>query len=97
MTPILGLDWAQVRRNCEANLSAPSGQPFRRGDIRMLGVEVLASRTFYANLRMRMLLDHRQALSFRTVERVVLLKQKQGTNPTFMILLSSPRDVEIPT
>ena len=45
---------------------------------------------------MRMLLDHRQALRFRTAERVVLLKQKKRTYPIFIILLSSPRDVEIP-
>ena len=49
---------------------------------------------------MRMLRDHRQAVGFRTVERVLLLKTedreipKDDKAPTFMMLLSSPRAME---
>ena len=49
---------------------------------------------------MRMLRDHRQAVGFRTVERVLLLKTddrkipEEGKAPTFMMLLSSPRAME---
>ncbi len=49
---------------------------------------------------MRMLRDHRQAVGFRTVERVLLLKTEDGEipkdeqAPTFMMLLSSPRAME---
>ena len=48
---------------------------------------------------MRMLIDHREALGFRTVERVVVLRNEvldggAVPSPTFMILLSSRRAVE---
>ena len=49
---------------------------------------------------MRMLRDHRQAVGFRTVERVLLLKTEDreipedDQAPTFMMLLSSPRAME---
>lgn len=59
---------------------------------------VLGSINGYSTIRM--LRDHRQAIGFRTVERVLLLKTqdgeipKNGQAPTFIILLSSPRAME---
>ena len=59
---------------------------------------VLGSINGYSTIRM--LRDHRQAVGFRTVERVLLLKTEDGDipedkqAPTFMMLLSSPRTME---
>ena len=46
----------------------------------------------------RMFIDHKEALGFRTVKRVIVLRQEEapeGTIPslTFMILLSSKRGI----
>ena len=46
---------------------------------------------------MRTLMDHRQALRFKTVEKVVLVKPEDKTQvlcPTFIMILTSPRDVD---
>ena len=46
---------------------------------------------------MRTLMDHRRALRFKTVERFVLVKPEDKTEilcPTFIMILTSPRDVD---
>ena len=46
---------------------------------------------------MRTLMDHRQALRFETVEKVVLVKPEDTTQilcPTFIMILTSSRDVD---